>query len=383
MALDVFISYSTKDQKIVEDISQYLEQNGIRCFVAYRDIPKSVVWAKAITEAIEKCIMMVVVFSEHANSSDQMDREIELCVEEKKPILTFRIQDKNFAGAKKYYLKNINWIDAFPNPEKCFGELLKSVKILLPQRTMDDSSAISPAKEKSAANFTEPQSGIEMEYVEGGTFKMGATREQGSDYYDDEKPAHQVTVSSFHISKYQVTQAQWKAVMGNNPSNFKGDNLPVEQVSWIEVQEFINKLNAQTGKQYRLPTEAEWEFAARGGIKSKGYKYSGSDTVDSVAWYSGNSEGKTHDVGKKQANELNLHDMSGNVWEWCQDWYSEKYYEKSPPSNPKGPDTGFGRVVRGGGWYYSARSVRVSNRDRSAPTYRNNDIGFRLASSSK
>ena len=155
-----------------------------------------------------------------------------------------------------------------------------------------------------------------MVYVQGGTFMMGATSEQGSDAYDNEKPAHQVTLSSFSIGRYEVTQEEWQAVMGSNPSWFKGPKRPVENVSWDDCQAFIKKLNEMTGKQFRLPTEAEWEFASRGGIKSQGYKYSGSNNLNSVAWYADNSGNTTHDVGQESPNELGIYDMSGNVWEW-------------------------------------------------------------------
>jgi len=221
----------------------------------------------------------------------------------------------------------------------------------------------------------------EMVYVQGGTFTMGFTTEQGADCDNDEKPAHQVTLSSFYIGKYEVTQAQWEAIMGNNQSSFKGVNLPVENVSWNDVQEFIRKLNAQTGKQYRLPTEAEWEYAARGGASSRGYKYSGSNTSGNVAWYSENSGNRTRPVGTKFPNELGIYDMSGNVWEWCSDWYGE--YCSSVQTNPKGPSSGSDRMARGGSWISYARRVRVSNRDYYAPDFRRSILGFRLASSSK
>ena len=218
---------------------------------------------------------------------------------------------------------------------------------------------------------------IEMVYVEGGTFTMGATSEQGSDAYDNEKPAHSVTLDGYYIGKYEVTQELWKAVMGSNPSNFKGDNLPVENVSWNDVQEFLRKLNAMTGKSYRLPTEAEWEFAARGGNSSRGYKYSGSNSIGSVAWYWENSGSRTHAVGTKSPNELGIYDMSGNVLEWCQDWKGG--YSSSPQRNPKGPNSGSGRVFRGGSWYSLAGSCRVSLRYNCAPGDRNSRLGFRLA----
>ena len=218
---------------------------------------------------------------------------------------------------------------------------------------------------------------IEMVLVEGGTFTMGATPEQGSDAYDDEMPAHKVTLDSFYIGKFPVTQRLWKAVMGSNPSDFKGDDLPVENVSWDDVQTFLRKLNAATGKSYRLPTEAEWEYAARGGNKSQGYKYAGSNDIDLVAWYSGNSGGHTHDVGTRFPNELGIYDMSGNVCEWCQDWYGS--YSSLPQTNPKGPNSGSLRVLRGDSWCSHARRCRVSNRDYRAPGHRIHFFGFRLA----
>ena len=219
---------------------------------------------------------------------------------------------------------------------------------------------------------------IAMVYVSGGTFTMGATSEQGSDAENNEKPAHNVTLSGYYIGKYEVTQELWKAVMGSNPSHFKGDNLPVECVSWNDVQEFLRKLNAMTGKRYRLPTEAEWEFAARGGNSSRGYKYSGSNSLGSVAWYWDNSGSRTHVVGTKSPNELGIYDMSGNVEEWCQDRYGS--YSSSPQRNPKGPNSRSYRVYRGGSWSDDAGNCRVSFRfNNFPPDGRNSSLGFRLA----
>jgi formylglycine-generating enzyme required for sulfatase activity len=214
---------------------------------------------------------------------------------------------------------------------------------------------------------------------------MGATSEQGSDADGNEKPAHQVTLSTYSIGETEVTQALWQAVMGSNPSDFEGDNLPVEKVSWDDCQTFISKLNNATGKRFRLPTEAEWEYAARGGNKSRGYKYSGSNDLGSVAWYTNNSGSKTHDVKTKQPNELNIYDMTGSVQEWCQDWFGERYYGKSPSSNPQGPSSGPYRVSRGGNWYHDEHaregrvSSRVSNRDFEVQSLPFIYMGFRLA----
>ena len=215
-----------------------------------------------------------------------------------------------------------------------------------------------------------------MVYVAGGTFTMGATSEQGSDAFDNESPTHSVTLSSYYICKYEVTQALWRAVMGNNPSNFKGDNLPVECVSWDDCQTFINRLNSYTGRNFRLPTEAEWEFAARGGNYSRHYKYSGSNYISDVAWYDGNSSNRTHPVGTKQANELGLYDMSGNVWEWCSDWYGS--YSSYSQNDPTGPNSGSDRVLRGGSWCDGASYCRSSYRYYNSPGYRNINLGFRL-----
>jgi len=218
---------------------------------------------------------------------------------------------------------------------------------------------------------------IEMVFVKGhSNFKMGCVIEQGDACNPDETPYFYVKLNDFHIGKYEVTQAQWIEIMHNNPSVFKGDNLPVENVSWEDVQDFIRRLNAKTGKNYRLPTEAEWEYAAEGGILRKGYKYSGSNQIDEVAWYSENSDGKTHPVGSKQPNELGIYDLSGNVWEWCSDWYGK--YSHTKKTNPTGPSMGSGRVSRGGGWYLGEEYCRATSRNSDFPQSKYGNLGFRL-----
>ena len=226
---------------------------------------------------------------------------------------------------------------------------------------------------------------IEMVFVEGGTFQMGATPEQGDDAEDYEKPVHTVTVSSFYIGRTEVTQDLWESVMGCNPSYFKkGGNYPVESVSWNDIQEFIRKLNVATGKQYRLPTEAEWEYAARGGSKSQGYKYSGSNDIAAVAVYEKNSYalGKhnsaygTHTIASKAPNELGIYDMSGNVSEWCQDLYGN--YTSSSQTNPQGASSGNFRVHRGGDWFCGTECSRVSHRNQGITYNGINLNGFRL-----
>ena len=233
-------------------------------------------------------------------------------------------------------------------------------------------------QDESVTTFTVNGVSFKMVAVEGGTFTMGATAEQGNDIGSEERPTHQVTLSSYSIGQTEVTQALWVAVMGSNPSYFD-DNLqrPVEQISWDDCQTFITKLNQLTGKTFRLPTEAEWEYAARGGNKSQGYKYAGSNDVGDVAWYDGNSGMETHPVATNAPNELGLYDMSGNVWEWCQDWYGN--YSSDAQTNPTGPDSGSRRVTRGGCWGYIAWASRVSKRNDSSPTLQSYYFGLRLA----
>ena len=217
---------------------------------------------------------------------------------------------------------------------------------------------------------------IEMVKVEAGTFMMGATSEM-KDPYDWEKPVHQVTLTNdYYIGKYEVTQTLWQVVMGSNPSEIKGNNLPVETVSWDDCQEFISKLNRMTGRKFRLPTEAEWEYAARGGKKSRGYLYSGSSNIDDVAWY-GNNDDKTHQVGMKQANELGIYDMTGNVWEWCQDLYEE--YSGLSQTNPTGAAIGDVFISRGGCSGIDAMSCRPIVRNCYTSDVRLGALGLRLA----
>ena len=267
----------------------------------------------------------------------------------------------------------------------------------------------------------------EMALVEGGTFLMGATAEQGVDVFDDEKPVHEVTLSDFYICKYEVTQVMWEYVMNYNGQGKKpqidpitgdtikdengkiklvtllpcpdiwsgydkptstyglGDYYPAYYVSYDDVvKTFLPRLDSITDVQYRLPTEAEWEYAARGGNKSKGYKYSGSNSIGNVAWYENNSLNTTHIVGMKDPNELGLYDMSGNVWEWCSDWYDTNYYSSSETfENPAGPETGMFHVHRGGSWPTSGDCCRVSYRRISTPKKKDHCIGFRLVCSAK
>ncbi len=227
---------------------------------------------------------------------------------------------------------------------------------------------------------------MKMVYVEGGTFQMGATSEQNGEAYDNEKPVHSVTLESYYIAECEVTQEQWQKIMGTTihqqaskagySTNGVGNDYPMYYVSWHEAQALCQELSAMTGKTYLLPTEAQWEYAARGGKQSKGYKYSGSYAVDAVAWYYSNSGNTNHPVKGKRANELGLYDMSGSVWEWCSDWYGS--YSSSAQTDPTGASSGEYRILRGGSWYGNAMNCRVSFRISGTPSYRIHDRGFRV-----
>ena len=245
-------------------------------------------------------------------------------------------------------------------------------------------------------DFMWTQYDIEMVYVEGGTFVMGCTPEQEDDCDDKEKPSHEVTLNSFYIGKYEVTQKLWHEIMGTDlhhqfdaaigieaPLSGEKDDYPMYYISWDDALEFIERLNEATDKNYRLPTEAEWEYAARGGNQGLRYRYSGSDNVGDVAWFSDNSKSMTHPVGTKGANELGIHDMSGNVNEWVYDWYGD--YSGDPQINPSGPESGKYpyRVFRGGSWFTGAWYVRASYRNAGGPRGRTVDAGFRLALNSE
>lgn len=237
-------------------------------------------------------------------------------------------------------------------------------------------------QEKTITNnktFTVNDVKFTMVKVEGGTFTMGASGKLIDKAEQDEYPAHKVKLASYYLGQTEVTQELWVAVMGDNPSQFKGVNLPVENVNWNDCQEFLSRLNNLTGEKFRLPTEAEWEYAARGGNLSKDYIYSGSDNLFNVAWWGDNSDGVTHPVATKQANELGIYDMSGNVWEWCNDWLGD--YNSSEQANPVGPSTGGCRVTRGGSFAadYVYNGWRVSDRNCSSPEFIAGNLGFRLA----
>lgn len=406
---DVFVSYSSHDQKYAEAICAFLEKRGITCFIAYRDISPTSVWATSIVEAIVSSRMMLVVFSENYNVSVQVDRELELASDELLPILTFRITNDKLKGAKRFYLKNVHWMDAYPFPERRFGALVDNISCLLEKNVpivkrvgikknwvvfavllCAAVAILLGVKCFDSSSYIERELGlnIKMIYVEGGEFKMGGTMEQIEEAEIDEFPVVDVTLDSFYISEKEITQSQWEAVMNTTiyqqlqKANASmgargiGPDFPMYYVSWNEARDFCQELSVLTGKTYMLPSEAQWEYAARGGNKSKGNKYSGSYAADLVAWHQYNSGGSTHPVGEKRDNELGLYDMSGNVWEWCYDYYGE--LPTTPKKNPIGPSNGVERVLRGGAWGVDASACRVSNRNSNLPDSRYHNRGFRI-----
>ena len=292
MAHDVFISYSRADEKIADEICKAFEGAGIGYWIDREGIGGGETFLADIVEAIDESKIAVFISSVNSNKSKYAVQEVIHAFQSSKNIIPLCIDQEPYSKDLVLCLCGQDKVAYWKEKESAIQKLVKRVCRFL-------------GKEKKSA-----WGAIEMVFVQGGTFMMGATPEQGGDCHDDEKPAHQVTLSEYSIGKYEVTQGQWKEVMSDNPSYFKGDdNLPVENVSWGDVQEFIRKLNKKTGESYRLPTEAEWEYAARGGSQSREYKYSGSNNVNDVAWYWDNSEGKTHPVGTKEANELGIYDM--------------------------------------------------------------------------
>jgi formylglycine-generating enzyme required for sulfatase activity len=256
--------------------------------------------------------------------------------------------------------------------------LLVIVVFLLALPTGNVSNAQSDGYSQRSEIFSIKGVLFEMVFVEGGVFMMGCDT-ISDNCPEDELPHHAVTLPDFYIGKTEVTQLLWRTVMGTNPSSLVGDHLPVESVNWNDCQAFIKALNRLTGRKFSLPTEAQWEYASRGGNKSRGYRYSGSDNLDDVAWYKGNSGMRARKVADKAPNELGIHDMTGNVFEWCNDWYNSDYYSLSPEESPRGFARGTYRVFRGGSFRNDPQFLRVTHRNYNDPNRRWADLGLRLA----
>ncbi len=368
----LFISYSSKDKAIADAICHFLEENNIPCWIAPRDIQPGETWAGSIVRAIKKCAAMVLVYSQEANLSHQVANEIDKAFTSGKVIIPFMVDSTPMNDDFDYYLSRKHWLVAYPDYREKMKPLLEVVKgMICPLPENKSGKDVKPSKEDAdekeeqqpsetvvapenepvtevtmsselkpvlSENITEKQKAAVDEilntlvWVEGGMLHLGATPEQKPFADKDESPAHEVELSSFYMNKYPVIQRLWIAIMGENPSKHKGNDYPVENISYIDAENFISKLNALTGLEFALPTEAQWEFAARGGVKSHGFIFSGSNSFEEVGWNSWDGE-NTKSVGLKMPNELGLYDMSGNVGEWCCE--PKGKYTSQPAKDPK------------------------------------------------
>lgn len=442
MKREVFISYSRHDADVVNKFVDRLEQEGIAVWIDRKGVECGDEFKEVITQAIKDSSVVLFFSSKFSNRSEWTEKEIGMAAKYKKNIIPILLDDSRFNGNIEFDLVNCDFVDYYNSSDTkdTMERLVHSVKsklsrsndtetidterrpkrsrktllidglivvivallvaaFLLLRGNREESSTVVPEVEQPepeiipttvrepSRDLTITVNGISfvMKHVEGGTFQMGATVEQGTiDPWDDEKPVHNVTVSTFHMSETEVTQALWKTVMGTEPS-FKGgwasqcgrgDDYPAYLVSWNDCQMFIKELNRLTGRQFRMPTEAEWEFAARGGNKSGHFKYAGDHIVGNVAWHKDNSNGQSHRVRQARPNELGLYDMSGNVWEWCSDGYAD--YIGSDQINPNNqPSTDY-KVLRSGSWSSVAAGCRVSSRYGDSSNSHELNYGLRL-----
>ncbi len=372
MKYDVFISYSRKDTKTVMIIVELLKAKGINVWIDYDGIYTGDAFKRTIVSAIKESKEFIFFSSEASNQSEWTTKEVGVAVALKKKIIPIKLDKSEYSSDILFDLVNLDFLEARTSDiDEVVKRLISSIKKDMGD-PIDHYTIKELAKEsKSSITLIRNQNrfmvngvDFDMVEVEGGIFQMGAI---DFDAYNIIEPIHRESISNFCIGKTVVTNALWNAVMG---SSIQGDNLPMKQVSWNDCMIFIRKLNSLTGENFRLPTEAEWEYAARGGSKSLGYKYSGSNNIGEVAWYGENSGNKTHPVATKSPNELGLYDMSGNVWEWTSDFWRSVY-----DSNR----TCIRRVGRGGCWSDDEKSCRVSSRSCGNPSITFCGFGFRLA----
>ena len=409
---DVFISYSRKDIDEVNAFVGMLKKSipALNVWFDIDGIESGDEFDEKIIDAIENSFCVLFALSDNSLQSQWTKDEVMYAKNIGIKVIPILLEGATLRGWFLFKFGRIDYINS--KNQKDMDKLLSNLSSWIDKALVDSATIVEqpsikqiqaePIVQKIPIQVIEPDTStaqpeitpaeaisidkrefiangvsFSMVRVEGGTFTMGAAAEQASEAHEDEKPAHQVTLSDYMIGDTTVTQKLWQAVMGNNPSHFNGRKNPVENVSWEDCQEFICKLNQLTGRQFRLPTEAEWEYAARGGKYSKGFKYAGSNMLNDVAWYKDNSGATTHPVMTKHPNELGLYDMSGNVWEWCQDWCGK--YSSTPQTNPQGPSSGSFCMNRGGAWLSDAWKCRVSVRYDDAATDRFNYMGLRLA----
>lgn len=414
---DIFISYRRDTGRdLARPIKLELERSGYSVFLDFDEL-KDGCFNQKIKEAIESAPIFIVILSSHAldkciNDDDWVRQEIEYAILLQKHIVPIN-PDSEFTGFPDNLPNEIrDGLGLHQYSEILFGQLFEesvgkmvrdriiphidvpkkkrrlwtwivsisivlaiSVAVLLIVLSNNAKTDISDLSHLVVNGVP-----LDMVYVEGGCFNMGSV-EDNDKYGKDEYPAHRVAVSDFYIGKYEITQKQWMAVMnGSNPSHYKGDNLPVENISFYNAVEFLRDLNDLTGLEFDFPTEAEWEYAAKGGLKSRNFLYSGSDNPDEVAWYLNNSPTKaTREVGLKKPNELGLYDMSGNVWEWCRDYYDPNYYSNMNDSvNPQGAVLSPQRNLRGGSVQLGSLYCRSANREGYDPSAHDSDYGLRI-----
>lgn len=430
MSPDVFICYSSQEMEVAQEICQVLEQNEIRCWMAPRDIPPGSDFGDNIDEAIMACKVVVVIFSETAAISQWVKGELNIAFEERKTIIQFRIDQTPLKGQNRVMLNKTHWIDAYPDYHAKFNDLVKAVaqsigkEVDLGSETTINTENIKPYKKpiiiaiscvaligllffifpfiaRQMHTFTYDKQGLfvkakglssvqedavssildNMVFVSGGTFTMGNTQEM-TDYLTEQDSlsihAHEVELDNFYICKYEVTQKQWRAFL---PTDGKcladGDDTAMDMLSWKDAKAFADTLSAITGLQFSLPTEAQWEFAARGGTKSHHYVFAGHDNANEVGWTSYDELTSAHEVGGKRYNELGLYDMTGNVFEWCSDYF--ELYKQEKEVNPQGPNKGVNRVLRGGDFRIdNFYDMKTTTRYFDAPFVNRRGAGLRL-----
>ena len=429
----VFISYSSTNLKVAQAACHVIEERGFKCWMAPRDIAPGSSYADLIDEAIQSCDVFVLIFSKSSSISKWVRSELNLAFERQAYIIPFRVDDTPLQGSNRLILKQTHWIDAYPQYESKLNELVESINSVLSSKNKGESksegkvaSESHQSKWKISASpiriicllafaviaaflmwlfiprertytysrdglnvsgvvLTEAEESVinqildDMVYIDGGTFLMGNT-EKGNEYWVEadqySSVCHNVKLNGFYISKYELTQEQWLILTGDYSvmRNLSPQN-PVDYMSWESAFQVADKLKRLTGLQFSLPTEAQWEYAAKGGSKTSGCIYSGSDNVDDVAWVA-SFDTLVHRVGLLKPNELGLYDMTGNVAEWCLDYFSE--YEDKEQTNPSGPQSGKLRVIRGGSISSDIYNSKVTVREKAFPAYSRRYSGVRL-----
>lgn len=423
----VFISYSSTNLKVAQAACHVIEEHGYRCWMAPRDITPGSSYADLIADAIQSCDVFVLIFSKSSSISKWVRSELNLAFERQAYIIPFRVDDTPLEGSNRLILNQTHWIDAYPQYESKLNELVESINSVLSNRGDSKGPAASHLHKKrinykllrnicliaasliaivlifllsprektytysrdglnvSDIVLTDAQASVinqildNMIYIDGGTFTMGNT-EKGNEYWVNadqfSSVQHNVTVNGFYISKYELTQEQWLTLTGDysvlrslSPQN------PVDYISWDSAFQLADHLKSLTGLPFSLPTEAQWEYAAKGGCKTLGYIYSGSDDVDDVAWVA-SFDTLVHRVGLLEPNELGLYDMTGNVSEWCLDYYGE--YENKEQIDPSGPLSGKLRVIRGGNISSDIYNSKITIREKAFPSYSRRYSGVRL-----